>query len=233
MVRGVVKISSNLDPMSMLSDQLNSGNAGLLVVPEVSIEALNASNPQFIDFNHATVVVDRTQHLETLCGQLSQLRFQCVSALGILEQIDLQIDEAKWVMFGIAAAILFTAAIGISNTLVISVLERTPEFGILKSVGAKDSQLVLLMLCEGAVLGILGAVLAIGLSVAAAVFGESVLEHYVEARMNADLPATLFRFSPAWLAIVVFASTAVCTFASILPAWRAARHDPVVAMRRT
>ena len=45
--------------------------------------------------------------------------------------------------------------------LIISVLERTPEFGILKSLGAKDSELVLLMICEGGILGAVGAAVAI------------------------------------------------------------------------
>ena len=130
-------------------------------------------------------------------------------------------------------AILLTAAVGISNTLIISVVERTPEFGIMKSIGARDSHLLKLMIAEGAILGGIGAAIAILLSVLIGFLGQSLLKMYVESRMQTEVGGNLFQFSLLPALLILLISVTLCVTASLLPAWRAARLDPVVAMRRT
>lgn len=109
-------------------------------------------------------------------------QFSPQSSLAVLENIDHQIDQSGWIIYGIAAAILITAAIGISNTLFMSIVERTPEFGIMKSIGARDSHILWLMIIEGAILGIVGAATAILLSLLLGIAGQSLLKMYVESR---------------------------------------------------
>lgn len=231
-IRGVLRMGLDSNPLAMLQDHLNIDHAGLFVVPDL-VRSIATAQPEFKGFNRAAIVVEKTQHLGAVCKELDRLHFSHFSALWLIENIDVQIDQAKWVMYGIAASILLTAAIGISNTLVISVMERTPEFGILKSVGAKDSQLVLLMLCEGAVLGISGAMIAICAAIIGALLGNGILLKVIEVRYNTGLAGDVFHFSILSMLFVILSSTTICIIASILPAWRAARLDPVVAMRRT
>jgi len=61
----------------------------------------------------------------------------------------------------VAGIALFVAAIGITNTMIMSVVERTHEIGIMKSVGARDRHVLLTFLVEGAIVGVLGAAMAI------------------------------------------------------------------------
>ena len=205
----------------------------LLVHADVGYE-IHQIHAGTTDVYHAVVTVERARHLKEVTAAIREMSCHAHSALPMLESIDRQIDNSAWIIYGIAVAILFTSAIGISNTLIISVLERTPEFGIMKSLGARDSHLVLLMICEGAVLGIAGAAISLFMSRILGLVGHVFLQRYVEWRFQDELNAAmLFQFSILPALIVAAVAVLICVGASILPAWRAARLDPVVAMRRT
>ena len=111
-------------------------------------------------------------------------------------------------------------------------MERTPEFGIMKSLGARDRHILLLMLFEGTLLGVVGALLAVFSSWVAALAGQGILRRYVEHRIQDTVSGNLFSFSPLAIVTAFGLGILICSLASILPAWRAARLDPVVAMRR-
>ena len=149
-----------------------------------------------------------------------------------MKQVDREIGRVSWIFYGLALVILLIAAIGISNTLIISVLQRTPEFGIMKALGATDGQVLKMMICEGFLLGIAGAFVAFLISNLIARGGHWILESYVESRINYELSGRLFYFSWVSLAAVTGLSVLICVTASLLPAYRAARLDPIVAMRQ-
>ncbi|HVL14163.1 MAG TPA: ABC transporter permease [Gemmata sp.] len=128
---------------------------------------------------------------------------------------------------------LLVAAIGITNTLVTSVVERTKEIGILRAVGATRAQVQGMFLAEGAFIGLLGSVLGLalarGLSVPADTWVHGVLKKQVEE--DQLLSSTVFAF-PWWLWVgsVAFAAL-VTTAAAYYPARRAARIHPIEALR--
>ncbi|HBE71990.1 MAG TPA: hypothetical protein DDW52_27945 [Planctomycetaceae bacterium] len=184
-------------------------------------------------FHGAMLTVNSTQDLAEIEELLENQGATTYSAVRIIEAMERSIDESAWVVLGIAAAILLTAGIGISNTLLVSVLERTPEFGIMKSVGATDRALLWLMVCEGAILGFAGALIATLLSFVVGWAGQSFLQMYLEYRLGGEVASTLFRFGPIPIAIVFVVSLTICVLASIFPAWRAAKLDPIVAMQRS
>ena len=102
----------------------------------------------------------------------------------------------------------------------------------MKSIGARDSHLLKLMIAEGAILGGIGAAIAILLSLLVGFLGQSLLKMYMESQMQTELAGNLFQFSLRPALLIVLISVTLCVTASLLPAWRAARLDPVVAMRR-
>lgn len=231
-VRGIVH-SENENPVAKLFRQwFHGASAELQVQPEVAIEIFqNASETKV--FRSALVFVESSSHLQSVTDALKAKQFNPQSSLWILDSIDVQIDRNAWVVYGIALAILLTAAVGISNTLILSIVERTPEFGIMKSVGAKDSCIVKLMIAEGAILGLVGAAFAILLSLLIGFCGQPLLKMYVESRVKTELTGSLFQFQLLPAIAILLISVLLCVIASLLPAWRAARLDPVVAMRRT
>jgi len=128
---------------------------------------------------------------------------------------------------------LFVAGIGITNTLVTSVVERTKEIGILRAVGATRGQIMGLFLLEGAIIGLLGAALGLALARGFIAWADRWVRGLVEKQMDGEkmLSTTLFAF-PWWLWVgaVTFA-VLLTTLAALYPARRAAKIHPIEALR--
>src|SRR5262249_3098683 len=95
---------------------------------------------------------------------------------------------------------LFVASVGITNTLVTSVIERTKEIGILRAVGATRGLIMALFLLEGALIGLVGAAMGLGLARGLAAWGDGWVRTLIEKQMDGDkmLSTTIFVF-PWWL----------------------------------
>ena len=127
---------------------------------------------------------------------------------------------------------LFVAATGITNTLVTSVVERTREIGVLKALGATDRQVMLLFLAEGSVIGLLGGLLGLGLAWAISIPGDGYVRQLIQDQSPEKLVSdTVFEFPPWLVASTVLFAAAVTTLAALYPARRAARVQPVEALR--
>lgn len=128
---------------------------------------------------------------------------------------------------------LFVAGIGITNTLVTSVVERTREIGILKAVGATRGQVLGIFLAEGAAIGLLGAGLGLGLARLLIIPADRWVRGLIQGQMMGErmVSETIFVF-PWWLwaGAVVFA-VVVTTAAAFYPARRAAGVDPIQALK--
>ena len=82
--------------------------------------------------------------------------FQVVTATQILEQIGEVLGVIQFVLVGIAAISLIVGGIGIMNSMYTSVLERTKEIGIMKAIGAKNSDIFQIFLIESGLIGLVG-----------------------------------------------------------------------------
>lgn len=128
---------------------------------------------------------------------------------------------------------LFVAGVGITNTLVTSVIERTHEIGILRAVGATRGQIVSLFLLEGAIIGLLGAACGLALAWGLALWADEWVRGLIAGQMDGQkmLSTTIFVF-PAWLwAGSVLFAVGVTTLAAVYPARRASRIHPIEALR--
>jgi putative ABC transport system permease protein len=128
------------------------------------------------------------------------------------------VDRLTRFVTGLALISLVVGAIGIANIMLVSVTERTKEIGIMKSVGGGKRDILLLFLVEAALLGGIGALVAIPVGLAGG---------YV-ATAYADIGLTL---APMWFAVAIGVGIVVGVVAGLYPAWRAARVDPIDALR--
>jgi len=118
----------------------------------------------------------------------------------------------------VAAVSLIVGGIGIMNIMLVSVTERTREIGIRKAIGAQRSVILLQFLLESVVLCLLGGFIGIGLGIGAA--------QMMARTGNWDMIVT-----PMSMMLAVGFSVAVGLFFGIYPASRAARMDPIEALR--
>jgi hypothetical protein len=124
---------------------------------------------------------------------------------------------------------LAVASLGIVNTLVMAILERRREIGIMKALGASDGDVKKLFFVEAGCLGVVGGVLGVTLGW---IIGKTInfgTNIYLSRR---DLPSETFWAVPWWLVAAALGfSVAVSLVSGLYPASRAAKLDPVQALR--
>lgn len=136
----------------------------------------------------------------------------------------------KRVIFLVTMFIVIVAAMGIANTLAMWVLEQSREIAILRAIGASGALMSRLVMLEGAMVGVLGVVVGL-----VSGFGLSMLV----AAYPVALPAEVYYIDrlPVRMEVADFAGTAIAALfivilASLLPARRAFRLDPIEVIRR-
>ena len=133
------------------------------------------------------------------------------------------------ILGAIGVIALIVAALGIVNTMVMSILERTREIGIMKAIGGSEKEIKMIFFTEAAVIGFIGAVFGLVLGWLVTRAANLVLNAQITPK-GVD-PVNLFYF-PWWLILgAVLFSIVVSLVAAVYPAARAARIDPVKALR--
>ncbi|NOQ38594.1 FtsX-like permease family protein [archaeon] len=150
--------------------------------------------------------------------------FVVVTAEQMIEGFNNILLVVQVVLVGIAAISLIVGGIGITNTMYTSVVERTREIGIMKSVGAKNGDIISIFLMESAMLGFFGGILGI-------VIGLSVSKAVEIMAVSAGVNVLKAYFGFELVAGALIFSMVVGTISGALPAKSAARMNPVDALR--
>ena len=138
----------------------------------------------------------------------------------ILETLGRIMLVLSGVLSGIAGLALLVGGIGIMNIMLVTVTERTREIGIRKAVGARRRDILLQFLTEAMTMSGIGGLLGVGFGYGAAAI--------VAAVAKENLPAAV----PLWAAALGFGFACVVgLIAGVYPAFRAARLDPIQALR--
>ena len=169
---------------------------------------------------------DATQIVE----QLQEGGFEVRSLRMILDMINRSMVVLQTMLGSVGGLALFVASIGIANTMVMAVYERTREIGILKAVGASPGDIRALFMAEAAFIGLVGGVVGtvggwlLGLGLNRAILA-------ILRWQEVPIEGTFFVVT-GWLVVLalVFA-TVVGLLAGLYPAARAARLDPLEALR--
>ena len=145
--------------------------------------------------------------------------FEIKAADSFLKQFNQITGTATAVLAGIVGISLLVGGIGIMNIMLVSVTERTREIGIRLAIGALERQVLTQFLVEAVVLALFGGVLGIAIGLGLAAAGSAVMD----VPFDADLRVIALAFAVSALIGVVF---------GFFPARRAARLDPIEALRR-
>ena len=157
----------------------------------------------------------------------------------LVQQVDNILNMITIFLLSVASISLIVAGVGIMNIMTVSVIERTREIGILKAIGAKSRTVLSMFLTETMLIGIAGGVIGIaagyGLSYALA-FGISGAVQSTQQASGVQTPNSQTisitpRFSLEWTIIALVFAIGVCLIFGLYPARKAAKLDPVQALR--
>jgi putative ABC transport system permease protein len=148
----------------------------------------------------------------------------------ILKTVQNIIGILQLVLVGIASIALVVASIGIMNTMLTSVMERTREIGIMKAIGATTRDIMSIFIIEGVLMSGVGGIIGIILGV----FGSQALTLILGSFMSMGGGGS-FQLVPiitiTSVILAVAVSLIVGVLSSLYPAWRAARMSPIEAVR--
>jgi putative ABC transport system permease protein len=181
--------------------------------------------------DQATIFADREENVKEVLQSVRDMGFNAHGMLEFIEREQLMFLLIFGAMTSIAGVALLVAALGIANTMLMSVLERTREVGIMKAVGARNGQIQLIFLLEGGLIGLFGGGLGLLLGRVAAIPADAWVRSMVSKDLKVDLKESLFVFPPWLMIAVVSFAVIVTTLAAVYPARRAAKVNPVTALR--
>ncbi len=144
----------------------------------------------------------------------------------------------RTVMFFLLFFIVIVAAFGIMNTLITVTVQKTRDIGIMKAIGANIWQIVWVFLGQGLVVGVFGTLTGLGLGMTLIRYRNPVSQWLAKTLHIEIFPKQVYQFSeipaevvPRDVAIICIGAFVICWIFALIPAYRAARLDPVTALR--
>jgi putative ABC transport system permease protein len=202
---------------------------GMRKISLTSIQDLFKSTETVQGYPVVSVRLSSPKYVDALKSQIEARGFRTFALIDELKEIKTGFLIMDMFLAGIGMIALVVASLGIVNTMVMSIMERYKEIGIMKAIGATNGDIQKIFFFESGVIGFLGGVLGLILGWIITVIINIIINHFLAGR---GVPHTDFFAFPWWLCVgAVLFSILVSLAAGIYPAMRAAHVDPVVALR--
>jgi len=172
---------------------------------------------------------------ETLNQEIGSQGFDVLPWDTLMPQAREMIDLSSIFMYVVLAIFLVVVALGILNTMLMSIMERTREFGVMMALGTRPARIVSLVMLESLLLGLIGTVLGVIVGVSAnrlvSIDGFDLSDWSAAMELVSSLNPVIYPYTDSYsvslCAAAVFLTTLVV---AIYPALKAARLRPVEAM---
>lgn len=185
------------------------------------------------EIKHILVRVYNIEEAEAIAGEIKERinanhgldDFATAMTMGsVIDQIGTVFTIIRGVLVGIAAIALVVASTGIMNTMLMSVMERTHEIGVMKAIGAKDSDILSLFLLESSMVSLVGGAVGCGFGVIVA----EVISFCASTALGIEMTAVV---KPAVLFGGIAVAMVVGVLSGLYPARNASMMSPVEAVR--
>ncbi|MBL7058872.1 ABC transporter permease [Candidatus Pacearchaeota archaeon] len=156
--------------------------------------------------------------------KIGEENFEVSTPEATLESVNSVLNGIQIFIIIIASISIFIGIIGIVNTMTTSVLERKKEIGIMKAIGAKNSQIFMQFFVESGMLGLIGGAIGIILGLLLGYVGIGAINSFLGSETQPQINFILILFS-------LIGSFLIGSIAGIFPAMQAAKQNPVEALR--
>lgn len=183
---------------------------------------------RYFIYNSCSVNVDDIEHVGEVQKKLTDMGFQASSNADWMKQSEQQSNMIQAVLGGIGAVSLFVAAIGIANTMMMSIYERTKEIGIIKVLGCDMKVIRNMFLLESGFIGFMGGI--VGLIFSAGI--SFAINHFLQiGQTMTGMSGNISRI-PLWLAAASVGFAVLMGMAAgFFPALQAMKLSPLAAIR--
>lgn len=215
-VRNFVYITSLQEGLDTLAEKNNYSS---------SSEYLN-----FAGYQSIYVKSNTEQNVKALANNIRKLGYDVTTLEDVLVVFNAIFSFVPILFTVIGGIAIFVASIGIINTMLMSVFERTREIGVLKAVGAKNTDILWLFLTEAGLIGLIGGLIAFIVSSLVIFIGNNIFVN-LAPELGLKGVDSLFIADPLFIIVTIVLSILIGMLSGLYPAYRASRLNPVDALR--
>ena len=180
-------------------------------------------------YSLVNIKVRSPKFVDPVRSKVNDMGFRTFAMIDQLEEIRTGFLFMDMILAAVGMIALIVASLGIINTMIMSIMERTSEIGVMKAVGASDKDIQKIFFFESSIIGFLGGVFGLGLGWVVSLLINRVVNYFLAQQ---GVPHIDYFSFPLWLCLgAVGFAVFVSLVSGVYPAMRAARVDPVVALR--
>jgi len=200
----------------------------LLISKELAREITNTNDVMLmlVKVNDLNRVYEIKEEIEDTLDEIHGVSglTTAVAAQSVVDQVGMVTLMIQAVVISIALIALIVGCLGIINVMLMSVMERTREIGIMKAVGAKDKDILALFLVEASTISLMGGILGVAGGVMISMIANSVISRFIIVNMALII-------APEVLLGGIIVAVVTGIIGGLYPARRAAKMRPVEALR--
>ncbi len=181
------------------------------------------------EFANITLLADSGATVDIVRKRLETLGFQAQTFGDVFRGFEDLLSRLRIALLALALVALLLACLGIANTMYSAVLERTKEIGVLKALGARSRDVLLLFVTEAALIGLAGGIIGTLGAVGLAQMGNAAVDRLVQSVTGTGIDVFRTDFGIAVAALLL--AVVLSTVSGLLPSMRAAVQDPSRALR--